>query len=144
MCQIIEKTITATKVGMAAFKRNHYDGALFNAYDNINECFKLLEDAIAAVGVNTPEQKHLTIGINTDAHNWYLEDLKKYEWDGPKVSYDHDQLIEFYEKLVADHPLLEYIEDGFSGASDIQGIKKCIDKFQRYHPQVIIGTGHMF
>jgi hypothetical protein len=44
-CAAIEKGIMATKAGLAAFKRAQ-DGSYFNAYDNINECFKLIEDAI--------------------------------------------------------------------------------------------------
>ena len=57
----------ATKVGLAGFKKGSPDGAYFNAFDNINECFKLLEDAIAAAGINTEEVKYLKIGINADA-----------------------------------------------------------------------------
>ena len=76
--------MAGTKGGVAAFKRAA-DGSLFNAFDSINESFKLLEDAIAAAGVNTDEQRYLKIGVNTDAQSWYVEDLAKYEWDGPKV-----------------------------------------------------------
>jgi len=50
---------------LAAFKRSN-EGAFFNAYDNINESFKAIEDAIAAVGVNTDQRKYLKIGINTE------------------------------------------------------------------------------
>ena len=102
-----------------------------------------MEDAIAAAGVNTDERKYLKVGINTDAQSWYLEDLAKYEWDGPKVQYDTDQLIEFYEKLCSDHPLLELIEDGFAGP-DIQGYRKCIDKFARERPEVFVGVCSLF
>jgi len=63
----IEEGIKATKVGLAGFKKGSTDGACFNAFDNINECFKLLEDAITAVGINTDETKYLKIGINADA-----------------------------------------------------------------------------
>lgn len=66
LCAAIEKTVSATKGGIAAFKRGP-DGALYNAYDNINECFKLLEEAIASTGVNTDDRKYLKIGVNTDA-----------------------------------------------------------------------------
>ena len=53
-----------------------------------NDSFKLLEDAINQMGVNTPESRKLKIGINADASNWYLEDLLKYEYDGPKMQFD--------------------------------------------------------
>ena len=49
--QAVEKAVGATKQGLGAFKRG-VDGAFFNAYDNINECFKVIEDAIAATGAN--------------------------------------------------------------------------------------------
>ena len=124
ICPLIEKAIGATKAGISAFKRGP-DGSYFNACDDINMSFKILEDAISQVGVNTEERKYLKIGVNTDANNWFLEDIQKYEWDGPKVQYDTDQLIEFYEKLIADHPLLEYIEDGFA---EVQGYKKFMEK----------------
>lgn len=120
--QAVEKAVGATKQGLAAFKRG-IDGAFFNAYDNINECFKVIEDAIAATGANTEQKKYLKIGINTDASSWFLEDANKYEWDGPKVQYDEDQLIDFYEKILNDHPLVEYIEDAFA-ASHIQAYKR--------------------
>ena len=66
VCAALEKAVAGTKAGLAAFKRGP-DGAFYNAYDNINECFKLLEEAIAATGVNTETRKYLKIGINTDA-----------------------------------------------------------------------------
>jgi len=117
VCIALEKAVASTKGGLAAFKRGA-DGAFFNAYDNIGECFKLLEDAIAHMGINTEARKFLKIGLNADAGSWFAEELGKYEWDGPKTAYDVDQLIDFYEKLITDHPLLEYIEDGFAN-SDI-------------------------
>ena len=86
----IEDGIKATKIGLTGFKKNSPDGACFNAFDNINECFKLIEDAIAAVGINNDETKYLKIGINADAQNWFVEDGAKYDWDGPKNLMDAD------------------------------------------------------
>lgn len=80
----IENSVKATKAGLAAFKKGSPDGAFYNAYDNINEGFKLLEDAIAATGVNTAERKVLKIGVNVSAQDWFVEEAGKYEWDGPK------------------------------------------------------------
>jgi hypothetical protein len=67
----IERIVGSTKQGLAAFKRSN-EGAFFNAYDNINESFKAIEDAIASVGVNTDQRKYLKIGINTDAQSYFL------------------------------------------------------------------------
>ena len=85
----IEKGISSTKAGLTAFKKGA-DGSYFNAYDNINECFKLLEDAINATGVNSGKRNFLRIGVNTDARNWFIEDAGKYEYDGPKNQFDSD------------------------------------------------------
>lgn len=87
-----------------------------------------MEDAIGAVGVNK-EKKFVKIGINTDAQNWYVEDTKKYEWDGPKNPLDSDQLMDFYDKVVADHPLVEYLEDCYA-ISDLKGFKKYLARCQ--------------
>jgi len=141
ICAFIDKTLSATKAGIAAFKKGA-DGTLFNAFENINESFKLLEDAINHADVNTEEVKVLKIGVNTDAQNWFLDDQNRYEWE-PKAQYDTAQLIEFYEKMINDHPLLEYIEDGFAD-KDIQGYKKCIEKFTTELPQVQIGVNTLF
>ena len=70
----IEEGVKATKAGLAGFKKGSPDGSYFNAFDNINESFKLLEDAIAAVGINTDDVKYLKIGVNADAQNWFVED----------------------------------------------------------------------
>jgi enolase len=94
----IEKAISSTKQGLGGFKRQA-DGCYFNAFDNINECFKLLEDAIESTGVNTPDNKILRIGVNAEAHAWYQTDQKAYDWDGPKNLMTCEQLIEFYEKI---------------------------------------------
>lgn len=45
--------------------------------------------------------------------------------------------------MIADHPLIEYIEDGFA-EKDIQGFKKCVEKFTADFPQVQIGVKALF
>lgn len=79
LCASIEKSISATKVGLAGFKRQ-VDGSYFNAFDNINDSFKLLEEAINQTGL----QQFIKIGINTDASNWFNTETCLYEGDGPK------------------------------------------------------------
>ena len=54
-----------------------------------------------------------------------------------------DQLIDFYEKMVNDHPLLEYIEDPFA-KGDVKGVKKFIEKLRESHPNVRVGINSMF
>ena len=101
----------------------------------------MIEDAIASTGINTDQRKYFKIGINTDAISWFLEDANKYEWDGPKVQYDEDQLIDFYDKILNDHPLVEYIEDAFA-PSHIQPYKKFQAKLRESRPNVMVATGH--
>lgn len=141
LSQAVEKAIQSTKGGANAFKRQ-VDGSYYNAYDNINDCFKMLEDVINQAGINNDKKKYLKIGINADAQNWYVEETKKYEWDGPKNAMDSNQLMEFYDKMVHDHPLLEYIEDGFANV-DIKTVKKYIIK-KREQNKVIIGVNALF
>jgi len=71
-----------------------------------------------------------------------MEETGKYEWDGPKTQYDADQLIEFYEKLLNDHPLVRLIEDCFA-QKDIQGYKKLIAKLKEAD-RVTVSVKEMF
>ena len=130
--------MSITKQGAAGFKKSPSDGSYFNAFDNIGECFKLLEDAISSIGINNEEYQSLKIGVSCDSNNWYIEDVHKYEWDGPKNQFDENQLSDFYDKMINDHPLLEYIEDPFS-KGDVKAVKKFIEKMQVSHPGVRIG-----
>lgn len=101
-------------------------GAYFNANDNHNETFKLLEDAIAAVNVNTADRKHLSIGVNTGCEDYFLQDQGKYDLEGPKNLFDGAMLADWLIKMANDHPLLSYIEDPFV-SGDIQGYQKLIE-----------------
>lgn len=146
--QAIEKSVTATKAGLGGFKKGSPDGSYFNAYDNIGECFKLLEDAIGSIGTlkvgpDEEERQPFKIGVSCDSNNWFVEEVGKYEWDGPKNQMDTDQLIEFYEKMCNDHPLLEYIEDPIQKA-DVKGVKKFIEKLKESHPKVRVGINSMY
>ena len=148
ICQAIEKGVSATKQGVAGFKKGSPDGSYFNAFDNIGECFKLLEDAITSVGSfkvgkDEEERQPFKIGVSCDSNNWFVEEANKYEWDGPKNQMDVDQLIEFYEKMCNDHPLLEYIEDPMQ-KGEIKGVKKFMEKLTTSHPKVKVGINSMF
>lgn len=69
----IKKGVATHKLGENGFKPNA-SGAYFNAYDSHNEAFKVLEDAIASINVNTAERKHVSIGINVDAESYFVAD----------------------------------------------------------------------
>ena len=47
----LRKQVAAHKLGENGFKPS-IDGAYYNAFENVNETFKFIEDAIAAVQVN--------------------------------------------------------------------------------------------
>ena len=71
-----------------------------------------------------------------------MEETGKYEWDGPKTQYETDQLIDFYEKLLNDHPLVRLIEDCFA-QTDVQGYKKLIAKLKEAD-KVTVSVKEMF
>lgn len=83
----IKKAITSHKLGEAGFKAN-VSGAYFNALDSVNDSFKLLEDAIAATGINTEDRKYLLIGVNADSQSSYIEEHNRYDIEGPKNLFD--------------------------------------------------------
>lgn len=136
----IKKAITGHKLGEAGFKAN-VSGAYFNALDTINDSFKLLEDAIAATGLNTNERKFLTIGINADSQSSFLEDQNRYDIEGPKNLFDQTMLADYFVKMAQDHPLLAYIEDPFADG-DILGYQKILRRFK--DTQVKIGVKSWF
>lgn len=102
----------------------------------------MLEEAINSVGVNTDEKKYLKLGVNTDAQSWFLEELGKYEWDGPKVQFDANQLMDFYDKMINEHPLLEYIEDCFA-LNDLKNHQKYLAKV-KVSGKVSLGINSLF
>jgi len=120
----IKKGVQAHKLGENGFKPG-VTGAYFNAHENFNETFKLLEDAIAQIGVNTAERKYVTIGINADAESYYQADSQRYDIEGPKNLFDGPMMADWLTKQVNDHPLLSYIEDPFI-KDDVAGYQKLI------------------
>jgi enolase len=88
--QSIKKTVSSTKQGEAAFKPG-VEGSYFNAFANINESFKAIEDAIAASGANSDSRKLFKIGINCEGESYFNKDPKdanKYEVEGAKNQHD--------------------------------------------------------
>jgi hypothetical protein len=53
--QAIKKGVQSHKLGENGFKLNP-SGSYFNAHDNLNETFKLIEDAITQSGANVREK----------------------------------------------------------------------------------------
>jgi enolase len=102
------------------------EGSYYNAFTSINETFKVIEDAIAASGVNSDTNKVFKIGINCEGESYFNKDPKdanKYEVEGAKNQHDQDQLADYYLKVIQEHPLVQYIEDPYAN-SDFKGYQK--------------------
>lgn len=112
----MRKAFAATKAGESGFKVLP-DCSFFNANLTIAESFKMIEEAIVLSGANDDNRKVFQIGINCDGDNSYNKDPKdpnKYEQEGAKVQSDATQMIEYYAKMIQEHPLISYIEDAFA------------------------------
>uniref|UniRef100_A0A7S3KXI6 phosphopyruvate hydratase n=1 Tax=Euplotes crassus TaxID=5936 RepID=A0A7S3KXI6_EUPCR len=109
----IHANINATKVGLNGYKLQG-NGAYFNASDNITECLKLLEDAINSSGCNSDEHTVATIGFNSEPEAYYNSEQNKYDIEGPKNLFDAGMFVDWYIKLLNDHPLVSYLEDPFA------------------------------
>jgi enolase len=105
----IKKSLSSHKLGENGFKPNA-SGSWFNAHENHNETFKLIEDAITQSGANATNQI-LSIGISVDPDQFFLPDQGKYDIDGPKNLYDNKMLTDWYIKILNEHPLVTYLED---------------------------------
>lgn len=141
----LKKAIHSTKVGEAGFKLG-VDGMYFNANANISESFKMVEEAITLSGANDDGRKLFQIGVNADADSGYNKDAKdpgKYEQEGQKVQFGVEAMVEYYTKMLQEHPLLSYIEDAF-GQFDFAAHKAFKEKLQNEHPNVNMGLRQVF
>lgn len=50
-------------------------------------------------------------------------------------------MVDFYEKIINEHPLVEYIEDPFA-VDKVISYRKLQDKLRVSNPNVKIGIGH--
>jgi hypothetical protein len=100
----------------------------------LNDILKLIETIISEV--NAPEDT-LYIGIDCNANNYYNEQSKTYDIEGAKKAPDTDQTIDYYVKLVTEHPLIRYLEEPIAEV-DVEGWEKIIDKFAEEKPNVTL------
>jgi enolase len=141
----LKKGIHATKAGEAGFKLG-VDGVYFNANANIAESFKMIEEAIVLSGANDDGRKLFQIGVNADADSGYNKDAKdpgKYEQEGQKIQFGVEAMIEYYTKMLQEHPLLSYMEDAFA-QFDFAGHKELKEKLQNEFPHVNMGLRQVF
>ncbi len=128
----LRKVLTAGKAGENGMRLNN-EGSFYPPSDNLNDILKLLEGVINEVGV--PDA--LKIGIDCNANNYYVGADKTYEMDGFKKNPDSNQLIEFYLKLLSDHPLIEYMEEPFF-KDDEEGLYKFMAKVRAEKPKLMV------
>jgi enolase len=81
--------------------------------------------------------------VQVDPDQFYLAEQSKYEVEGPKNLYDTKMLIEWYQKMCTDHPLLTYIEDGIR-CGDIAGWQLMKSMLATKHEYVQIGVNKWF
>ena len=77
----------------------------------------MLEDAITISGANDDGRKVFQLGINCDADMCFNRDPKdpnKYEQEGQKLQFDDTAMLEYYVKMVQEHPMVTYVEDAFA------------------------------
>lgn len=153
----LKKLFAATKAGEAGFKVQA-DGSFFNANATIAESFKMMEDAIEASGANhhpepaeegaepKPALRVFQIGINCEADANFNKDPKdpnKYEQEGQKVLFDSNAMLDYYFKMLQDHPLVTYIEDAFA-QFDFDAHKAMRDKLQNELSRVNMSLKTLF
>jgi enolase len=141
----IKKQILATKAGEAGFKVG-VEGCYTNGNATIGESFKMIEDAITNSGANDEGRKIFQIGINCDGDSSFNKDPKepnKYEQEGQKLQFDSNAMIDYYCKIINDHPLVTYIEDAFS-IFDFAGHRELRKKLSNDFPNVNMSLKAVF
>lgn len=141
----MRKGFAATKMGEAGFKVLP-DGSFFNANQTVAESLKMVEDAVAQSGANEEDRKAFQIGLNCDADSAFNKDAKdpnKYEQEGQKGQFDGALMIEYYCKLLQEHPLVTYMEDAFA-QFDFASHKAFREKLSNELPNVNMALKQLF
>lgn len=60
-----------------------------------------------------------------EADQYLVPEQGKYDLDGPKNLYDNKMLIDWYLKIVQEHPLVTYIEDGIRAGDNVGWQQLC-------------------
>lgn len=85
----------------------------------------------------------LSIGIQVDPDQFFDPNTGKYDIDGPKNLYDNKMLCDWYIKIVTEHPLVSYIEDGVR-VGDVEGWKQLQTTMKAKYEHVQIGVNKWF
>lgn len=109
---ILKKSGNSTNVGD--------EGGFAPNFNSSREALNTIMSAISAAGYIAGEQ--VSIGLDVASTEFYKDGF--YEFEGQKLS--SDQMIEFYEKLISDYPIIS-IEDGLA-EEDWLGWKELTEK----------------
>lgn len=109
---ILKKSGNSTNVGD--------EGGFAPNFNSSRTALDTIMSAISAAGYIAGEQ--VSIGLDVAATEFYKDGF--YEFEGQKLS--SDQMIEFYEKLISDYPIIS-IEDGLA-EEDWLGWKELTEK----------------
>ena len=109
---ILKKSGNSTNVGD--------EGGFAPNFHSCNEALDTIIAAIQAAGYKPGEQ--VSIGLDVASSEFYRDGV--YEFEGKKLS--SDEMISFYEKLIADYPIIS-IEDALA-EEDWDGWKKLTEK----------------
>lgn len=109
---ILKKSGNSTNVGD--------EGGFAPNFHSCNEALDTIIAAIRAAGYTPGDQ--VSIGLDVASSEFYRDGV--YEFEGKKLS--SDEMISFYEKLIADYPIIS-IEDALA-EEDWDGWKKLTEK----------------
>jgi len=100
------------------------EGGFAPNIDTPDEALKYIEDAVKSAGYEIG--KDIKLALDCASSEFYNKETKKYEViEGNQIS--SEELVEYYEKLISNHPALFSIEDGFA-ESDYEGWKSFTKK----------------
>lgn len=102
-----------------------------------DEALNVIEEAVKLS--NYEVGKHVFIALDCAASEFYNEETKMYEIEKGKFV-NSNELIDYYGKLIEDHPALKSIEDGFH-ETDYEAWKSFTS---RYHDKLMVVGDDLF
>ena len=128
MHEIIRKSLTAGKAGENGMKTNN-EGSFTPPSDKYEDVLKLMEGFIKDINTSMDNQNVVSLGIDFNSDNYFNPKDNTYDSEGAKKPLDNVQLVDSYIKLIADHPLLTYLEQPLS-CDDEDGWSLLIEKLK--------------
>ena len=128
MYEIIRKSLTAGKAGENGMKTNN-EGSFTPPSDKYEDVLKLMEGFIKDINTSMDNQNVVSLGIDFNSDNYFNPKDNTYDSEGAKKPLDNIQLVDSYIKLIADHPLLTYLEQPLS-CDDEDGWSLLIEKLK--------------